>query len=279
MLRSIIKEEINSFLNEMGEYTDQEFINPKEINLQQEYDKLNAQLFNNSLSRVPLVWSTRKRALGHVRFKKNESTGEGVIEHLAMSNFYKMPYQVFRDVMAHEMIHVKLFFTREYLRQAGPHGIVFLREAARINSMGLGFRITPTNTDELGVSDITKNNARTMIAMILNFDGRYFISSITPQMLTNEMEMNNLNRLFNNLVRHGRYRTAEITFVETRNPELLKVPVKRSFARGISYLPLSDELLEELLNDNVLKSLQFGGGGMKQVAESNDGDWIEGIIV
>jgi hypothetical protein len=279
MLKSIIKEEIDGFLNELKEYTDEEFINPKEINLQYEYDKLNSLLFGNSLSRVAMEWSTRKRALGHVRFRGNRVTGEREVEHLAMSNFYKMPYRVFKDVMAHEMIHVKLFFTREYLRQSGPHGIMFLREAARINSMGLGFRITPTNTEELGVSDTTRDNARTMIAMILNFDGRYFITSVTPQMLTNVTEMENLNKLFTYLVKRGRYRTAEITFVETRNPELLKVPVKRSFARGISYMPLSDDLLEELLNDNVLKSLQFGEGGMKQVAESEEGDWFEGIIV
>jgi hypothetical protein len=280
MLKTIINEEINKFINEYKEYRDDEPIDPKEINLQHEYDKLNAQLFENGLSRVPMVWSTRKRALGHVKYKRNRVTQETVVEHLAMSNFYKMSYRIFKDVMAHEMIHVKLFFNKDQLRQSNPHGSYFLREADRINSMGLGFKITPTNTDELVISDITRqNNARTLIAIVLNLDEKYYIMTITPSMFANGTEMELLNKFFDYMTKRRRYRNAEVTFIETQNPEVLQAPLKRSFARGISYIPLSDELLEQLLDDKVIKTLQFGQESARQVAESGNGDWVEEIIV
>jgi hypothetical protein len=57
---SIIKEEISGFLNEK-EYASEDIINPREINLQEEYDKLNNLLFGGSLSKVPLKWDTSKR--------------------------------------------------------------------------------------------------------------------------------------------------------------------------------------------------------------------------
>ncbi|MFA5366570.1 MAG: SprT-like domain-containing protein [Dehalococcoidia bacterium] len=280
MLKTIINEEIGKFINEYVEYRDDEFIDPKQIDLQHEYDRLNVQLFENKLPRVPMVWSTRKRALGHVKYKRNRVSEEILVEHLAMSNFYRMSYRIFKDVMAHEMIHVKLFSNKDQLRQGNPHGRYFLWEADRINSMGLGFKITPVNTDQMEVSDVTKqNNARILIAIILNLDGKYYIMTITPSMFANSVEMEYLNKFFDYMIKRGRYRNAEVTFVETQNAEVLQAPLKRSFARGISYIPLSDELLGKLLDDKVIKTLQFGQGGVKQVAESGDSDWVEGIIV
>jgi hypothetical protein len=278
MLKKIINEEINRLIGE--EYRDEDFVDPREINLQREYDKLNTQVFNNELSRVPMVWSTRKRALGHVKYKRNRMTGEMVVKYLAMSNFYKITYRIFKDVMAHEMIHVKLIFNGERRLQSNPHGRYFMREADRINLMGLGFKITPVNTDQMEVSDVTKqNNTRTIIAIVLNLDGKYYIMTITPNMFANNAEMVLLNKFFDYMIRRGRYRNAEVTFIKTQNAEVLQAPLKRSFARGISYIPLSDKLLEELLNDKVIRTLQFGQTGVKQVAESGDSDWVEGIIV
>jgi hypothetical protein len=277
-ITSIIKEEFNNlFLNEFHEYRDDEFINVGDISLQNEYDKLNTQLFNNYLSKVPLEWSNRKRALGHVKYLGNRQSGEINVKHLAMSNFYKMTYRQFKDVMAHEMIHVKLFENGDYRRESSSHGYIFLREADRINLMGLGFKITPVNTEDLTVSDKTRENIKPLIGIILNFDGKYYVGVTTPN--TYIAEQDNLNNLFNNFIKYKKYRNIEVTYVETKNPELLQVPVKRTFARGIPYMSLSDELLGELLDDSIIKTVQYGEKELKQVAESDNSDWFEGIIV
>lgn len=72
---SIIKEEISRFLNEK-EYVDEDIINPRDINLQEEYDKLNKLLFGDSLGRVPLKWDNSKVHLGVVSSLRNRLTGK-----------------------------------------------------------------------------------------------------------------------------------------------------------------------------------------------------------
>lgn len=276
-VKSIILEEVNGFLNEIREFRDDEIIDKNQISLQNEYDKLNAQLFNNELPRVPLVWSNRKRALGHVRSMQNRITGEAKIINLAMTSFYNTTYRSFKDTLAHEMIHVELLSNGQYRKQYSSHGHLFMREAERINSMGLGFNINERNTEELDVSDQTKANARDLIGIIMNIDGKYYIAATTPG--TYAVESDNLFRLFNNLVRAGRYRNVELTVVESKNPELLKLSIQRSFRRSISYLPLSDKLFEELLNDNIIKSVKINKDSVNQISEQDNGDWVEVDIV
>jgi hypothetical protein len=276
-VKSIIQEEINSFLNEMREFRDDEIIDKNQISLQNEYDKLNVLLFNNELPKVPLVWNNRKRALGHVRSMQNRITGEVKIINLAMTSFYNTTYRSFKDTLAHEMIHVELLSNGEFRKQSDPHGYLFIREADRINSMGLGFNITKENTEELNVSNQTKANARDLIGIIINLDGKYFIAATTPG--TYAVESDNLFRFFKYSVRSGRHRNVELTIVETKNPELLKFPIQRSFKRSMSYTPLSDKLFEELLNDNVIKSVKINKDTIDQITEQNQGDWVEVDIV
>ena len=277
ILKLIIEEELNKFITEIGEYRDDEFIAVKDINLQNEYNKLNTQLFNNFLSKVHLEWSNRKSALGHVKYLTNRQSGEAKIEYLAMSSFYKVTYRQFKNVMAHEMIHVKIIENGDYRKESSSHGYYFLKEAERINSMGLGFKITPINTEVLAISDKAVENIKPLIGIILNFDGKYYITTTTP--IVYPTEQDNLTKLFNYLIKTRRYRNIEVTYVESKNPELLKVPLKRTFARGILYKPLSDELLEKLLDDKIIKTVQYGEKQSKQVAESDNSDWISGIIV
>jgi len=277
-IKSIIKEEVNKFINEVHDYGDDEIINNNEIDLQHEYDKLNQQLFNNELPRVPLKWGDRKRALGHVKSMFNKITGEIKIMNLVMSGFYAMPYHIFKNTLAHEMIHVKQLNGGE----RGSHGYSFMKEADRINNMGLGYDITQFNTDELKVSNKTRENARQMIGIILDIDGKYFLAVTTPS--TYNIESDNLFNLFEKLVKVRRYNSVEITIVETTNSELLKFPIQRNFRRSISYGKLSDELFNQLLDDKIIKTVKIGQTATKQMSEENNltdnaGDWEEIIII
>jgi hypothetical protein len=67
--------------------------------------------------------------------------------------------------------------------------------------------------------------------------------------------------------------------VESQNPQLMKLRIVRTFRRGFSYGRLPDKLLEELLNDKIIKTVRFRKGVPAQVSEDehsgNSGDWVE----
>jgi hypothetical protein len=273
-LISIITEELNSFLAEIKEYGNEDIIDAKDINLQAEYDKLNQELFNNELQRVPLKWSNSKRALGRVRALSNRFTGEVKIMLLAISGFYNTPYRVFKNTLAHEMIHVKTLSTgkRDW---GGSHGYNFQREADRINGMGLGYAITAVNTEEIAVSDKSKANMKTLIGVIVNIDGKYYLSVTTPNVFNTEFD--SVIKLYERLVNSGKYNSVELTAVETKNPQLLSFRIQRSYKRTISYGNLSDELLGQLLEDNIIKEIRIKRGVPTAISEEtlpdNSGNW------
>jgi len=266
-LRLLVKEEFNKFVAEAREYTNDDIVDAKDINLQSEYDKINQQLFGGTLPRVPMKWSNRKGNLGHVNSLYNRYTGQIKINHLAISAFHAMPYRVFKDTMAHEMIHIKQLAGGD----RGSHGMSFYREMERINGMGLGYKITVRSDENLGVAN-TVQNSKTLIGIIMNFNGKYNMTVTTPNVY--QAESNYLFDFLEKLVNSGRLGNVEVTVVESRNPELLKYKTSRTFRRGFSYGPLSDALLEQLLDDKILANIRYEKGKPRVMSE-DAGEWEE----
>lgn len=269
---SIIQEELNKFIDEVREYNDDDIINTNDINLQHEYDKLNQLLFGGQLPKVPLEWSNRRTALGHVRSLYNRGTGEVKIEYLAMSKFFATPYRVFKDVLAHEMIHVKTI--SEGKRDiGGKHGYYFNNEANRINSMGLGFHITDKNSEQLEMSAHAVSKVKPMIAILLNIDGKYGLMRASPALYAAQ-GIDSIANLFQHLVNHGKYRKVEITVIETSNPQVFKVPEKRDLRRGATYIWIDDALLGQIIEDKILKNVVIERDKPPIMSEEeNQGDW------
>jgi hypothetical protein len=274
-LKSLIQEEVLKFINEAPDHADDEIVGRENINLQHEYDKLNQLLFEGKLPRVVLVWDSSKRRLGVVKSLRKRLTGEVKIESLGMSTYYKIPYRKFKDTLAHEMIHVWQIVT---VHTAG-HGWDFHREARRINGMGLGFNITEKNSEELSVSDQGATNTKELIAIIQEINGEYFLSVTTPKVY--ETDFNAVVNFYHRGVDGGRFRNVVITVIQSHNPNLLGKRILRSMTRSFSYSLLSDNLLEELLNDKIIKTVNFKRGEpastipSNQMAEDieNSGDW------
>jgi len=142
--------------------------------------------------------------------------------------------------------------------------------------MGLGYKITTANTEEVGVSDKVTQNMKTLIGIILDLDGNYYLSVTTPNVFNADFDF--LMNLYEKLVNRGKYNSVEITVVETKNPSLVTYRQTRSYKRSFSYGKLSDELLEQLLNDKIIKSVKLKKGTPTVVSEDaelpdNSGNW------
>lgn len=281
-LKYIINEVINElYLNEI-EYNDDDVLDLSKVNLKSEYNKYNSMLFNNEAPNIPLTWSNRKGALGHVSFMRNRNTGEIKIKKLAITTFYDLTYRIFKNTLVHEMIHAYLLgkgIIDGWSRFApDPHGQHFHRLADKFNSMDLGFNITKENTDKLQLSAKTKQNAKEVVAVFLNIDGRPNVLITSPNVFYKEGEVESLSRLFQNIISRGKYRNVDITFVKSKNPELIGVaPTVRKFSgSGIRYAPTTSDFQKEIVdNGEVLKQINLPIG----VNEDNVGnEWEEFII-
>jgi hypothetical protein len=260
-LNKLIKEELQNILNE---YSDEEYVERDKISLQREYDDLNQLLWDGKLPKVPLEWNALKRAYGRVRGMYNRYTKEVFVKNLEMSSLYKLTYRQFKNIMAHEQIHV---WQMGIMKEKGGHGWDFMGQARRINSMGLGFKITEKNGEDIAVADDAIANAkkRTLIGIILNIDGEYGLTVTTPSVYNTEFDL--IQGLFERLVNRGQYRNVEITVVETTSPQIMNLPVSRTFRKAIRHMKLNDRLLEELLNDNIIKNVKIKKGAPAEITE------------
>lgn len=261
-LLSIINEEVEGFLNEFAE---EDIVDSRNIDLQKEYDDLNKLLWDGKLPKVQVKFGSKKVGYGHVHGQIERFTGKVIVNYLVISNMYKFTYRQFKNILAHEQIHV---WQMGVLKNRGSHGWDFEREARRINGMGLGFEITVRNGEDIAVSDQAKANfsKKKLIALIINMDGNYSLVLTTPSVYAKEADQ--FFHIFDLAVnRFRKYSTVEITVIETSNPEVMGFPVARTFMKSVRSIPLADRLLEQLLEDNIIKEVKIKRGVPMSVSE------------
>jgi hypothetical protein len=254
-LRKLIREMI---VSEAYEHTDDEMVTFANIDLQHEFDKLNNMLFNGELTTIPIDWSKTRGKYGHVRYQYNRATRMPTrINGLFITKFFKITYRKFKDILAHEMIHVKNIQdsmrnrTPRYKRDA--HGYEFIKELNRINSMGLGFNVTDKEYDSHEVSDDIKG--KEMYIGVLRLSGvksGTFIIAMTPAAYN---QRHRIIDIFNHVIKTGKYKSVEIEYFRVDSPYFLKFRQQRNFNTNVGYAPAKQEDLDKL--DEVGEEVDF----------------------
>lgn len=278
-LLKIIKEEFEEIIISEEPAKD-EIVDFNKINLYDEYNKLDKLLFNGSLPEVPMKWSNRKRALGHVKFKHFKDTGKISDMELWISKFFSVTYQQFLNTLAHEMIHIyQLSKPNPFSQMDGKHGSDFMKEAQRINNMGLGFNITKTNGEDLALSQETKEKiqGKNLIVLLYKFnDEEGVIAVTTPKVYERDNRI--LFDFIERLVNSGRYDKIGVDVILTNNPTIHKSYRQQRSITSIRAQGAKKELLDDLEGDNTIRKLVFtrynvddskmGSSGAYQVAET-----------
>ena len=233
-LRKLIREMI---MSEAYNHTDDEIVTFDNIDLQYEYNKLNDMLFNGELTKVSMSWANTKGKHGSVKFRALNMGGKArkvqSITGLFLSKYFKIPYKMFKDTLAHEMIHVKnlqdamrsnrVIYTNE------GHGSDFIREMNRINSMGLGFKISVTGEESYDVADHVKGKQMYIaVVKLKGLKNDTFIVGMTPSAYAQKEQM---ERIFS----RGPYSSVSIDYYKTNNPYFSKFSAQRNFNTSVSY--------------------------------------------
>ena len=244
---------LRSSITENKEYADDDIIDFNDINLEQEFDKLNKLLFDNKCNRVPLELSMRRMAHGHVSATINRLSRKITVKKLAISKFYNIPYKLFKDTFAHEMIHV-------YLLQQNindGHGVYFHREMNRINGMGLGFNVSvKLDSGDLELSSSVKG--RDVIFMIFSNGGKIGLSVMTPTAYYSQGVK--IGKIFSYATRSGKYKEFVGEFYESNNPLLRKFTIQRSFTKSISHSTITEDMMDKLISESKKISEVYTNG-------------------
>lgn len=276
-----IKEEIEEIIISEEEYNPDDIVDFNKIDLRKEFNRLNELLFNGEVPKVPLKWSKRKKALGHVRSRIDKRERKIYSVELWISTFFSVTYKTFLNTLAHEMIHV-LINSRNPMNAYDPHGRDFMEEANRINSMGFGFEITKTNGENLKISKQTRERigGRRFVVLVLEINGTYSIAVTTPQVYNRDHH--ELFNMLQNIVNKGKYKDIEINVIESTNPELMKLPQARTLASRIRSFSVGDDLLEELLDDKIVRTIVMTKNNREDTKDGESGivaEEIETILI
>jgi predicted SprT family Zn-dependent metalloprotease len=266
LIKSILRESTTPAINEAREHTNDEIVDFNEIDLQHEYNKLNQQLFNGNLQPVTMLWNKRKGAHGVVKGKRNRNTGKITLTSLSMSQFLKVPYKFFKDVLAHEMIHV--FWMQQDVN--AKHGPLFKQEMNRINSMGLGFNVSVTSdsseTSKFEVSQDAVKPGMQLVCLLMDTDKSKNMLSVMKYDAYKK-EAHNIIKIYDYLINEQpKYKFAEGEFLLSTNPKLQAKTIQRNFRR-VSYAIVDDALANELKQNAKFLS---------KFVINNDGPHVEG---
>jgi len=232
-------------INEGREHTDDEIVDFNEIDLQQEYNKLNQLLFKGNLQPVTMLWNKRKGAHGVVKGTRSRATGKITLKSLSMSQFLKVPYRFFKDVLAHEMIHV--FWMQQDVN--AKHGPLFVQQMNRINSMGLGFNVSvrsdSSETSKFEMSSDVVKEGMELVFLLMKTDKDDNMFSVMKYDAYKSQGYRIIN-IYNYLInKKPKYRFADGEFFLSTNPRLQASKIQRSFG-SISYSRIDNAVANEL---------------------------------
>jgi len=142
-------------LYESINYQPNDIVDLKKYDFTELFNLVNKECFNNSLTIIPFKLSSSKAYTASFGYKINSKTKESYDRHFTFSTLFKITFQKLKNIMAHEMIHYYLNATFD--RDKSHHGYSFQRQMYRINSLGLGYKVTLKDDEPGELSDHTLN--------------------------------------------------------------------------------------------------------------------------
>lgn len=248
-MRYIITEsQLKHILKEAREYTDNEIIDFNEVDLQHEFNKLNDLLFNGELEPIEMLWNRTRGVHGMVKAFKRRSTGQISISSLSISKFLDITYKHFKDVLAHEMIHI--YWLQKNVNAGHDHR--FISQMNRINSMNLGFNVTlKGDGSQFELSKETTKKIKPLVVLITKVGNENRLSLMSLNLYVNSgYKVSKIYDFLTNNASDKRAKYDEVigNFYLSDNSELLRYSVQKNL-NSISYTEESVEDIDKLIKD------------------------------
>lgn len=230
-------------------------INFKQTDLEQDFNILNKNLFQNRVKNIPLKWFRSKDKLGLFTFNDEMS-------YIEISTFYNLTRQQYLDILAHEMIHV--FIHQQNIKDNDDHGKEFIRIMNSINSKHKEFNIKPSeNADFYSVNNVGKTKEYGVI--LFEIDGEF------SHIVTSEKVIENRKMLEDFIQKLLTYTQQIGNIFEKDNIVLLrmfkssmqglsKFKIKQKLTlNNMSLYVTSDDLVDKLKKEPMVSEIKIKG--------------------
>ena len=158
---------------------------------------------------------------------------------MVLSKFLSVPYHVFLNTLAHEMIHVYQG-VHEIREENGNHGPVFYEQMKRINSMGLGFNVSVTlDSSDLPVAGHIK--VKPLVVMLFNYGSTKGIAVMDTKLV---LDSSGVDKIWNYATRTGKTKKVEGDLYVCEIPDLMKKHINKSL-KSLSWSSSSNQELED----------------------------------
>lgn len=214
------------------------------IDMQKDFDSLNAKMFDGKLKIVPLRWMRTKDKLGVMAYDD-----AGKIKYVGISDFYKITRQQYLDVLAHEMIHVWL--EQSGIRERDPHGPRFLEKVKELNGRFPEFNIKKTeNAADYAVSG-KKSNEYGVI--IFEEDNDKFSVVVVNKSTIEDQKA--IEEFIDGFKKYAlfKFRKMTVDIYKSKDPELTKFKIKKSLSlRSMELFVIKPELVDQIKSSGEL---------------------------
>lgn len=222
-----------------------QYVNWEVIDLNALFDELNEKLFNNSLSKIPVIKTKTSSSSGRFISKWNSNLKEYVSDRIEISTKYKFTMQTLKDILAHEMIHHCVLKAES---KKGSHCTEFLYEMERINKdFGYNISVKHDVTD----LDISREGdlAKDVYYILYSLDGEHSIACISENMAS---EVEKILKSFFLRVYNTRNKEPFTVFVyKTKNSTIKRFKCARTWRGVNAFYVLTDKDYENILPSSI----------------------------
>lgn len=225
--------ESNSWTNELPETN--EYVDFKTFDLQEAYDYINGDVFNNELPQIELGWKKSKNSLGRFSYDRYRVSKEIVNLQIKISTMYNLTKEKLMNILCHEMIHYWQLL--KHPEERDHHGYWFRQKMQEINNTGK-YKITIKDEDVKGLNLANDINIKEHVLFISE---RNFLI-YKKQDLTYEIERR--------IKITGEYNNWNFKKYITTDPNIRILPTNRTKINYYSIIDKNRQVLNNILNSD-----------------------------
>ena len=207
--------------------------------LNKEFTELNSLLFSNKITPVTVKWVYAKRFCGRVYLDKR---GIGI------SSFYEKTDEQYRNVLAHEMIHMLLMQQNLF----DGHDLNFKLHMKRINDMNIGIKISVSGSKEPNYIQRGSPTLRVpMYVMLHEYTNNINLISVLKNCNLKDFKKY-ANKVKRQKVLNSKKDLKSIKLIECKNAFIKPFTFNIDLSKKLVMSYANDEIVSKLMMERVL---------------------------
>lgn len=232
------------YIRDISLFESEGYIDYENIDLKKEFDEINTRMFDGKVKPVTLRWMNSKNTIGLTSYTDDRKD----IRDVAISNYFKMTLQDFRNVLAHEMIHV--YLEQQGIYEKDPHGPRFTRMRTDLNKRFPEYNIVKTeNAADFEPSQHARVKQYGAAVISEKGDTVHSLVVFPAELVNNQAEVNNFKDYMQKNVLFRLRQPAKVVLCKSSYPDLAKFKIKKSLTpRSMEMYAISPEQAKAILD-------------------------------